>query len=201
MTKPLNVDRRTVLRTAGLATLAALAGCAGSSSGGGATDTPNAGDGDSGGESSSGGGGSDGTAAPAPATATTDSSGSSSSDSSSSSSVSFDGWFEGVSNFDGSVVDATGQSEVEVTVGAGGNGGNLAFDPPAVRVSQGTTVVWTWTGMGGTHNVAAEDGSFESELVTEEGHTFSHAFEESGTVEYVCTPHRALGMKGAVVVE
>jgi halocyanin-like protein len=199
LTKPQNFERRTVLRAAGVAAVAAFAGCTGSSSGGGASDTPNAeggsGSGDDGGGSSDGGGGdADETAAPATATATSGSS-------SSSSSVSFDGWFEGVSNFDGSVVDATGQSEVEVTVGAQGNGGNLAFDPPAVRVSQGTTVVWTWTGMGGAHNVAAEDGSFESELVTEEGHTFSHAFEESGTVEYVCTPHRALGMKGAVVVE
>ena len=198
LAKPQNLERRTVLRAAGVAAVAALAGCAGSSSGGGASDTPNAEDGDSGGSADSEGGGSGETAAPATATATSGSSGSSSS---SSSSVSFDGWFEDVSNFDGSVVDATGQSEVEVAVGAGGNGGNLAFDPPAVRVSQGTTVVWTWTGMGGAHNVAAEDGSFESELVTEEGHTVSHAFDESGTVEYVCTPHRALGMKGAVVVE
>jgi halocyanin-like protein len=67
-------------------------------------------------------------------------------------------------------------------------------------VSPGTTVVWTWTGAGGSHNVVAEDGSFESDLVVAEGHAFSHTFEEPGTVRYVCTPHRALGMKGVVVV-
>jgi halocyanin-like protein len=70
-----------------------------------------------------------------------------------------------------------------------------------VRVSAGTTVVWTWTGAGGAHNVAAEDGSFESDLTSEAGHTFSRTVEEPGTVRYVCTPHATLGMKGAVVVE
>jgi halocyanin-like protein len=90
---------------------------------------------------------------------------------------------------------------VTVAVGAEGNGGNFAFDPAAIRVSSGTTVVWNWTGQGAQHNVVAEDGSFESELTEEEGFTFEHTFSESGTYEYACTPHRSLGMKGAVVVE
>jgi halocyanin-like protein len=105
-----------------------------------------------------------------------------------------------VGNFSG-VVDETGRSSVTVTVGADGNGGNLAFDPAVVRVSAGTEVTWEWNGMGGSHNVVAEDGSFESELTTEEGHTFSHTFEESGVYTYSCQPHKTLGMKGAVVVE
>ncbi|RDI70076.1 halocyanin domain-containing protein [Halopelagius longus] len=109
-------------------------------------------------------------------------------------------WFEGVSNYDG-VVDRTGTSEVTVTVGASGNNGNFAFAPPAVRVSPGATVVWEWSGNGGSHNVAAEDGSFESEMTDEKGHTFSQTFEEGGTHKYVCTPHQAMGMKGAVVVD
>jgi len=103
-------------------------------------------------------------------------------------------------NYDG-VVDETGASEVTVTVGSEANGGNFGFDPAAVRVSTGTTVVWEWTGLGSSHNVIAEDGSFESELVTGEGHTFSRTFEESETVEYYCTPHRVMGMKGVLVVE
>ncbi|SFG87807.1 halocyanin domain-containing protein [Halopelagius inordinatus] len=111
-----------------------------------------------------------------------------------------DGWFDGVSNYDG-VVDRTGQPEVTVTVGASGNNGNFAFAPPAVRVSPGATVVWEWSGEGGSHNVAADDGSFESEMVGESGHTFSQTFEEAGTYKYVCTPHEAMGMKGAVVVD
>ncbi|WP_115864888.1 halocyanin domain-containing protein [Halorussus litoreus] len=108
-------------------------------------------------------------------------------------------WFEGVSNYDG-VVDHTGESEVTVSVGASGNDGNFAFGPAAVRVDPGTTVVWEWTGQGGNHNVSAQGGSFESEMVGEAGHTFEQTFEEEGVAKYVCTPHETMGMKGAVVV-
>jgi halocyanin-like protein len=100
--------------------------------------------------------------------------------------------------FEGSIADLTGQDEVEVAVGAGENG--LSFEPPAIRVSPGTTVIWEWTGEGGSHNVVAEDGSFESDLLSEYGKTFEHTFEESGTTLYTCQPHRAIGMNGAVVV-
>ncbi|MFB6281488.1 MAG: halocyanin domain-containing protein [Haloferacaceae archaeon] len=107
-----------------------------------------------------------------------------------------------VGNFDGSVADRTGQSEVTVEVGAQGNGGNFAFAPPAVRVDAGTTVVWEWTGQGGQHNVVAESGAdFASELVSEAGHTFSQTLDATGVVTYYCEPHQSLGMKGAVVVE
>ncbi|WP_228546305.1 halocyanin domain-containing protein [Halegenticoccus tardaugens] len=94
-------------------------------------------------------------------------------------------------------VDETGESEVGVDVGAG-NG--YQFDPTSVRVSTGTTVVWEWTGRGGQHNVAARDGSFESELAVEAGTTFSHTFDGAGTYEYVCVPHEQQGMIGAVEV-
>ncbi|QKY18915.1 halocyanin domain-containing protein [Halolamina sp. CBA1230] len=112
---------------------------------------------------------------------------------------SFDGWFDGVSNYDG-VADRTGESEVTVEVGVDNGGQPYGFGPAAVRVDPGTTVVWEWTGRGGSHNVVAENGAFESEMSSEEGHTFSHTFEEEGTFRYVCTPHQSLGMKAAVVV-
>lgn len=95
-------------------------------------------------------------------------------------------------------VDRTGQEEVAVAVGAG-NG--FAFNPAPVRIDAGTTVVWEWTGRGGGHNVVAVDESFESALTAEAGHTFTHTFSESGTVEYVCTPHQTQGMRGVIVVE
>lgn len=212
-TRLTTIDRRTVLKTLGVAAASALAGCAGSSS---LSDNSPPNSGGSGSAGSSGGDGGDTSGATGTPTATDGSGGSDSAPDSGSSdgtttadgdsgsgagsSASFDGWFDGVANFDG-VADRTGQSEVEVTVGAEGNGGSYAFAPAAVRVSPGTRVVWTWTGEGASHDVVAEDGSFESELVAEEGHTFSHTFEESGTDKYACTPHRALGMKGAVVVE
>jgi halocyanin-like protein len=82
----------------------------------------------------------------------------------------------------------------------GGDGGASAFDPPALRVSTGTTVVWERTGQGAQHNVVDEGGAFESELSAAEGVTVHHDFASSGTVRHACTPHRALGMKGVVIV-
>lgn len=114
--------------------------------------------------------------------------------------VDFGDWFDDASNYDG-VVDETGESEVEITVGANGNDGNFAFAPAAVRVSSGTTVVWKWNGKGGLHNVVTDDGSFESEMMSSAGETFEHAFESEGTYRYYCDPHLSSGMKGAVVVE
>ncbi len=108
-------------------------------------------------------------------------------------------WFGDTSNFDGTY-DFTGKSEVTVQVGAQGNGGNLAFSPAAIRVDPGTTVVWEWTGKGSTHNVVADDGSFESDMYSAAGKTFSHEFGSEGTYKYFCQPHKMMGMKGAVVV-
>ena len=92
--------------------------------------------------------------------------------------------------------------EAAVDVGAEGNGGGFAFGPPAVRVDTGTTVVWSWTGEGGLHNVLAEDDTFDSgEPVSGSDATFEYTFSEAGTYLYFCEPHKSLGMKGAIVVE
>ena len=112
----------------------------------------------------------------------------------------FDGYLGDASNYDG-VVDETGSSEVAITAGAEANGGNWGYDPAAVRVSTGTTIVWEWSGRGGPHDVVAEDGSFSSEQRNGAGHTYTQTFGEPGVVKYYCTPHRTLGMKGVVVVE
>lgn len=111
----------------------------------------------------------------------------------------YGGWFEGVSNFEGTY-DYTGKSEVTVAVGSEANGGYFGFGPAAIRVDPGTTVVWEWTGEGNSHNVVAEDGSFESELYSAPGETFEHTFESEGIYKYYCVPHQSLGMLGAVVV-
>ncbi|MFB6171729.1 MAG: halocyanin domain-containing protein [Haloarculaceae archaeon] len=184
------MDRRTVLgTTAAVLAGSALAGC----TGGEQSDTP-ATDGGSGGGGSGDGGSTDGGSTDG---GSTDGSGGGSGDDGGSARE-FDGWMEGVSNYDG-VVDETGSDQVTVSVGAQGNGGAFAFDPPAVSVSTGTTVVWKWTGEGGTHNVVAEDGDFESEMADSAGHTFEHTFGSAGTYKYHCQPHSSLGMKGVVV--
>jgi len=101
-------------------------------------------------------------------------------------------------NYDG-VVDGTGPDEVTVTVGPGGNNG---FDPAAVRVDAGTTVVWEWDSPN--HNVVAEDAPTDwsgHDGIESGGFTYEHTFDEAGEYLYVCTPHETVGMKGAVVVE
>ncbi|MFD1565749.1 halocyanin domain-containing protein [Haloarchaeobius amylolyticus] len=129
-------------------------------------------------------------------------------------------WFDDVDNYE-ETEDLTDEDEdededeVTVDVGAGDDG--YQFDPPAIRIAQDTTVVWEWTGEGGEHNVVhvpeeeeeqeipnatdADEPVFETEITDEEGFTFEHQFEDTGTYLYVCEPHRQQGMKGAVVVE
>ena len=110
----------------------------------------------------------------------------------------YDDWFDDVDNYEGTF-DMRGEDEVEVMVGAGDDG--FDFEPAAIAVSPGTEVVWEWTGEGGAHDVVHADGdAFESDLADEEGHTFEHTFEEDGIYRYVCQPHEAVGMKGAVTV-
>ncbi|UVE49312.1 halocyanin domain-containing protein [Haloferax larsenii] len=169
-------SRRTFLRsTAATATISLLAGCSGSG-------------GDAGGDGGSENGGDTESTTESTPTAEQET-------------ASFDGWFDRTDNYDG-VHDKTGEDSVTVTVGAEGNGGGFAFGPAAVKVSPGTTVVWEWTGQGGTHNVVErENGLFESELTAEEGFTFEYTFEEAGEYKYVCVPHETLGMVGVVVVE
>ncbi|WP_336135129.1 halocyanin domain-containing protein [Natronomonas amylolytica] len=108
----------------------------------------------------------------------------------------YGGWFDGVPNFEGTV-DRTGEDEVVVTVGPGGD---LVFGPAAIHVDPGTTVVWEWD--QGFHNVAEKETGerYKSELTGESGTTYEVTFESDGISTYVCEPHRGQGMKGAVTV-
>ncbi|MFB6130132.1 MAG: halocyanin domain-containing protein [Salinigranum sp.] len=113
----------------------------------------------------------------------------------------YGGWLDGVGNYDGSTADMTGKKEITIKVGAQGNGGAFAFDPPAVHVDTGTKVTWEWTGEGGGHTVDAKSGAdFKTEVISEKGHTFSQTFDKKGIITYYCKPHLSLGMKGAIAV-
>ena len=104
---------------------------------------------------------------------------------------------EDAPNF-GETEDLRGEESVEVQVGAGDG---LQFEPAAIWIDPGTEVVWEWTGEGGGHNVASNDGEeFESDTTADEGFTFEHVFEEEGINEYECTPHTAQDMHGGVAV-
>ena len=111
----------------------------------------------------------------------------------------YDGWFDGAMNFEGTV-DMTGEDEVTVEVGAGDVG--LAFDPAAIHVDPGTTVVFEWTGEGGGHNVVEQETGerYGSERTDEAGTTYEVTYETDGISKYVCVPHVGNGMVGAVAV-
>ncbi|WP_436901373.1 halocyanin domain-containing protein [Halovenus halobia] len=102
--------------------------------------------------------------------------------------------------YEGQANDQTGNSEVTISVGAGDG---FAFDHPAVLVDAGTTIVWEW--VGGQHNVVSADSSateFRSgDPAQGSDITFPQTFEESGNQLYYCSPHTAVGMYGAVIVE
>ncbi len=97
------------------------------------------------------------------------------------------------------------------------------FRPNTFEVEPGTTVVWQNTSKQG-HTITAygddipdeaeywASGGFDSEsdareawrsstggLITQ-GKTFEHEFTTLGTHSYVCIPHEADGMSGAIVV-
>lgn len=111
-----------------------------------------------------------------------------------------DAYLADVSNYDGTVEDFTGEKVATVEVGAGGPDQPYVFDPPAIRVDTGTTVVWEWTGEAG-HSVTHEDGEFDIEVLQGKGKTFEHTFDEAGQYRYFCKPHKSIDMKGALVVE
>lgn len=75
---------------------------------------------------------------------------------------------------------------------------NNVFFPPALTVDVGDTVVWRKG--AGFHNVVADDGSFDSGAPTGDPFELRHTFTRGGSFTYHCTPHRAMGMRGTVVV-
>lgn len=114
----------------------------------------------------------------------------------------YQNWFGDVGNYQtGTAVYKASRETVTVTVGASGNGGDLAFAEPAIAVGLDTTVEWEWSGEGGPHNVVHVDGAFDSgPPETNRSSPFRHRFTETGTYRYRCETHADSGMKGAVTV-
>lgn len=80
-----------------------------------------------------------------------------------------------------------------VTLGPGN-----AFNPPAIRVSPGATVTWTWS-ENQAHNIDFADGSI-TDLASQSTGTYSTAMPMTpGTYTYVCNFHS--GMTGSVQVQ
>jgi plastocyanin len=83
---------------------------------------------------------------------------------------------------------------------------NNGFNPPAITVNAGTTVVWKWAAGATGHNVApaapatmpARSGGFVNAPAS-----YSFKFDIPGTYEYYCENHGApgFGMHGSVTVQ
>jgi plastocyanin/uncharacterized membrane protein YozB (DUF420 family) len=77
---------------------------------------------------------------------------------------------------------------------------NFAFGPRELTIEAGTTVVWKDS--AGRHTVKADDGSFESEVLSAGGE-FRRTFEREGRYPFHCTLHGAPGgqdMAGVIIV-
>ncbi|MFC6889925.1 halocyanin domain-containing protein [Halorubrum trueperi] len=113
-------------------------------------------------------------------------------------------WPSGVTSGNlGEYLDARGESEVTVEVGAGDDG--LAFNPTQLWVNTGTTITWEWTGSGGSHNVVTVEGEADldsGDSVDEEGYTYEYEVteEDAGITHYHCVPHDAVGMHAGIAV-
>lgn len=92
-------------------------------------------------------------------------------------------------------------------------GSDYYFDPIGLFVEAGETV--TFENDSGNHSATAYKqgngqasvtrvpdgaGAFDSGILSEQGVTFEHTFETTGTYDYFCTPHKSLGMVGRIVV-
>jgi len=98
-------------------------------------------------------------------------------------------------------MDTAAPTKHTVDVGSGGN----TFAPASLEIKVGDTVEWVWKGDFHTVTEAtdtgctAKSGGFDSGLKST-GATFSRTFSAAGTVNYFCTPHCTLGMKGTITV-
>jgi len=112
-----------------------------------------------------------------------------------------DAWLADANGYDGHSRNVGYDDLVEILVGYPTEGTGYAFDPPAVTVTPGTTVVWRWFDHGGTHNVVALDDTFDSgDAIDQPNETYSHHFETTGVYPYVSEPRRDDGMKGSIRV-
>jgi plastocyanin len=107
----------------------------------------------------------------------------------------------------------TGGSGDSSTVMMVTEGSEYYFDPIGLFVESGETV--TFEIQSGSHSATAykegtssasvtriPDGAetFNSETLSEQGATYEHTFETTGTYDYFCIPHKSLGMVARIVV-
>lgn len=72
---------------------------------------------------------------------------------------------------------------------------DLTFQPDALHITRGTTVIWKWADGSTEHNVVFDD--FASGIQTQG--TYQHTFNEPGEFTYRCSLHA--DMTGVVAVD
>jgi plastocyanin/uncharacterized membrane protein YozB (DUF420 family) len=105
-------------------------------------------------------------------------------------------WYQAAGASPSNVVNNTSQEPPTVTITLSNN----LFEPKELTVEPGTVVVWK--DVAGPHTVRADDGSFESPIMTA-GQEFSRKFEIEGRYPYFCTLHGSAGgheMAGVIIV-
>jgi len=110
--------------------------------------------------------------------------------------------------------DSDGSAAGDHTVAMVSDGSDYYYDPIGLFVESGETV--TFEIQSGRHSATAyvegtsgaavtripegADG-FDSETINEQGGTYDHTFDEPGTYDYFCIPHKSLEMVGRIVVD
>lgn len=116
-------------------------------------------------------------------------------------SLDLDPWLVDPNGFEG-VVDARGQADVTVSVGAGPDG--RALDPAVVLVDRGTTVTWDWVADSGDHYVVERHRLGDDPDTVPDPraapYSESNTFDLVGMTRHACYAHHDAGMHGAVVV-
>jgi plastocyanin len=88
----------------------------------------------------------------------------------------------------------------EITV----EGGMFYFKPNEIKVKKGQPVKITFNNVKGMHNFVIDELNVKSETVNAGGSTtVEFTPDKTGSFEYYCSigTHRAMGMKGTLVVE
>jgi plastocyanin len=104
-------------------------------------------------------------------------------------------------------VPSGGGQIFDVAVGKGGD----VFVPDTLNISVGDTVRWTWA--EGGHSVTSgdpctpdeqfcspDDTNCDQGILSGQGTVYEHTFDQSGTYNYFCFAHCAIGMTGVVNV-
>ena len=89
---------------------------------------------------------------------------------------------------------------VEVKLGT--DAGMLAFEPSEITISKGDTVHFVNNKLA-PHNAVFDghEGLSHTTLAFAPGESWDETFDQAGTYDYWCEPHRGAGMVGKVIVE